>query len=558
MNKYDLSVLIPARNEMFLSKTVENILDNKRGKTEILVGLDGQWAKPIILDHDDVTIFYSPKPLGQRGMTNQLCRLSKAKYVMKLDAHCAVDEGFDVKLMADMHDNWTVIPAMYNLHAFDWVCVGDNNIINADPYIEDSVRGMGCGHTIYQGPTPEKCEKCGGRMVRELIFKPRLSKRSEFYRFDKTLHFQYWGAFKDRPEAKSNIAPSLSAQGSCFMLTRDKYWELEISDEKLAGKTGWGQQGVEVALKTRMSGGELMINKNTWYAHMFRTQGGDFGFPFPISGSEVDETRKKSRELLQKNKWPKAIKTFEQVLNEFYPVPEWHDETNKMNDTEKPKVSRSIVYYTDNQLSTKVAHMVQDNLRKVGLPIVSASLKPMTHFGKNIHIPLERGVFTYFTQILSALRSSDSEIVYFCEHDVLYHPSHFEFIPERKDLFYYNQNFWRIREDGFAVHWDANQVSGLVCYRDLAIEYYTNRINEIVKQGFNRSYEPGGRDKTKYEVFKSTYPNIDVRYGNTLTKSKWSPNDFRDKSTCVNWQEGTVNTIPGWNRDVLQKIASYA
>lgn len=24
----------------------------------------------------------------------------------------------------------------------------------------------------------------------------------------------------------------------------------------------------------------------------------------------------------------------------------------------------------------------------------------------------------------------------------------------------------------------------------------------------------------------------------TMTKNKWSVNDFRDKSTCANWQEG--------------------
>ena len=28
-------------------------------------------------------------------MVDQLARLSQAKYVMKLDAHCAMDEGFD-------------------------------------------------------------------------------------------------------------------------------------------------------------------------------------------------------------------------------------------------------------------------------------------------------------------------------------------------------------------------------------------------------------------------------------------------------------------------------
>ena len=47
----DLSILIPARNEQFLKNTVEDILKNKRGNTEIIVGLDGEWADPPIQDH---------------------------------------------------------------------------------------------------------------------------------------------------------------------------------------------------------------------------------------------------------------------------------------------------------------------------------------------------------------------------------------------------------------------------------------------------------------------------------------------------------------------------
>ena len=68
----------------------------------------------------------------------------------------------------------------------------------------------------------------------------------------------------------------------------------------------------------------------------------------------------------------------------------------------------------------------------------------MPHFGDNIHIPMQRGLEAYFTQIISALEKSKAEIVFMCEHDVLYHPSHFEFIPERKDKFYYNQNWFPI------------------------------------------------------------------------------------------------------------------
>lgn len=529
MNKYNLAVLIPARNEMFLAQTVEDVLRNKRGNTEVIVGLDGEWADPPVADHKDLTIFYSPEPLGQRGMTNQLARMTNAKWVMKLDAHCAMDEGFDVKIFEGINENQTVIPAMYNLHAFDWVC-----------YV--------CGHRQYQGPTIEICPQCKATgMGREIVWKPRLSRRSEFYRFDKTLHFQYWGDFKRRPEAQGDVAPTLSAQGSCFMLTRDKYWELNICDESLAGKSGWGQQGVEVAMKTWLSGGELVVNKKPWYSHMFRTQGGDFGFPFPISGNEVEETRKKSRELFQNGKWEKALpgRDLNWLLNKFYPVPDWHDN----QEVDLTKSSKDIIFYTDNKLKLKYAHKVQKQLKDMGIPIVSASLKPMPHFGTNIHIPMERGMEAYFNQIIKALETSRADVVYMCEHDVLYHPSHFNFIPPTKDKFYYNQNFWRIRPeiDNLAVHFDANQVSGLVCYREFLLDWYKRKWEKIQKEGFDRSYEPGGRNSEIQVVFKSEHPNIDIRHGGNLTKSKWSINDFRDKSTCQNWQETTIDKIDGWN-----------
>ncbi|KKT34567.1 MAG: hypothetical protein UW23_C0034G0006 [Candidatus Collierbacteria bacterium GW2011_GWA1_44_12] len=37
---YDLSILIPSRNEMFLARTIEDILSNIEGNTEIIVGLE--------------------------------------------------------------------------------------------------------------------------------------------------------------------------------------------------------------------------------------------------------------------------------------------------------------------------------------------------------------------------------------------------------------------------------------------------------------------------------------------------------------------------------------
>ena len=543
MNKYDLSVLIPARNEMFLARTVEGLLKNIRGNTEVIVALDGQWASPGIPDDPRITVIYFPESIGQRAATNQAARLSNAKYVMKLDAHCELDEGFDVKLISEMQDDMTMIPAMYNLHAFDWKC-------------------MKCGKKWYQGPTPTYCHKdydgktknpdCDNTtdFKRKIIFAPRLHKKSMYYRFDHDLHFQYWGAYKERPEAQKEVAEILSAQGSCFMLTREKYWELDICDERHGS---WGQQGVEVAMKTWLSGGRLVVNKKTWYAHMFRTQGGDFGFPYPLSGNAVEKARQYSKDLWLNDKWDKALpgRNLKWLLNKFAPVPDWEEET-KMN------TDKGIIFYTDNRVNLKIAHAVQKQLKKTGLPIVSSSLKPMS-FGQNIHIPLERGYLTMFKQQLAALEASSAKYIFMCEHDVLYHPSHFEFIPPKDDVFYYNVNVWKVdAKTGFALKVDvAKQVSGICANRQLLIEEYKRRIARIEKEGkFERGWgnEPGTKDLARggfsdltSEIWNSEYPNIDIRGDWNLTINRWSKDKYRDKSGTIGWTESTVSKIPGWN-----------
>ena len=120
-----LSIIIPSRSEEFLKNTVEDILKNKRGDTEVIVGLDGEWSDPPLEDHPDVNIIYYPKSIGQRAMMNRCASLSRSKYVMKSDAHCSFDEGFDVKMMdafKETGDNVTMVPIMRNLWAFDWKC----------------------------------------------------------------------------------------------------------------------------------------------------------------------------------------------------------------------------------------------------------------------------------------------------------------------------------------------------------------------------------------------------------------------------------------------------
>ena len=118
ISKYDLSVIIPARNEMFLGLTIEDLLKNIRGKTEIIAILDGYTKKiPELPEAPNLTLIGHTTSVGQRAACNEAASLSQSKYLMKVDAHCSFDEGIDVKMIAEMHDDWTLVPIMYNLHA---------------------------------------------------------------------------------------------------------------------------------------------------------------------------------------------------------------------------------------------------------------------------------------------------------------------------------------------------------------------------------------------------------------------------------------------------------
>jgi len=304
---------------MFLKNTIEDALAHMEADTEIIATLDGAWAEPAIPQHERVNIIYVPSAIGQRAATNIACKLSKAKYVMKVDAHCSFDQGFDRKMIEFMEkhgDDITSVPIMRNLWAFDWKC-------------------RKCGKKWYQGPTPTKCQEtnykgtgqpCDSKkFVRKIMFVGKSNPQSWSYCFDSDPHFQYFEEYKHRKgikeeRDKTGYTETMSLQGSCFMATRQKYWELKLCDEALGN---WGNQGIELSVKTWLSGGRVLVNHNTWYAHMFRTQGGDFSFPYEQSGKHVSRTKKRVKELFWENKYEHQVRPLSWLIEKFWPVKGW-------------------------------------------------------------------------------------------------------------------------------------------------------------------------------------------------------------------------------------------
>jgi len=309
----DLSILIPARKEIFLKRTIEDILENIEMDTEIIIVLDGEWSEPALDQHDRVNVIYVNKAIGQRAATNFACRLSRAKYVMKLDAHCAFDKGFDrkmIEMFKEVGDNVTMLPVMRNLWAFDWKC-------------------FKCGFKVYQAnrSQTENCQDCGAApkyIKRKMIWKAKRNPQSTSYCFNATPQFKYFEDWKHRPQyikdkSEKRYTETMSIQGSCFMLTRKKYWELNICDEEFGS---WGNQGIEVACKTWLTGGRVLVNHNTWYGHLFRTNG-NLKFPWPVSGREQAKTKARVRKAIYSGKIKNQKYPVSWLVKKFWPVPGW-------------------------------------------------------------------------------------------------------------------------------------------------------------------------------------------------------------------------------------------
>jgi hypothetical protein len=225
-------------------------------------------------------------------------------------------------------------------------------------------------------------------------------------------------------------------------------------------------------------------------------------------------------------------------------------------------VKKEIIFYTDPSLKNeRLKKLSRKTIKKSGLPIVTISLRETVNMGKNITIHGYRSHTMLYTQILLGLLISDADYVFFCEHDCLYHPSHFEFTPPTDNKYYYNNNVYKYRlSDRKVVSYDCNWLSQLCASRKLLIRHYLKRFKMIANGERAYGYEPGtgqsrNIENTDFEHWESKFPNLDVRHGRNWTGvRRMDPSEFRDKSTCQNFKEIKVEEIPGWEPELLLSL----
>ena len=280
-----LSILIPSRNELFLPETVEELLKKAKGEIEIIVHLDGYWPDPPLKDDPRVRIIHRGKPHGMRPGINAAAAIAKGKYVMKIDAHCMVDEGFDLKLAADCDDDWVVMPRRKRLDAENW-----------------AIQDVGKPDIDYMYLSyPDDPGDWGGP----------------------GLHGRLWNEKNKDPELKKVlIDDAMSGQGSSWFMPRDYFNYLELMDTENYG--GFWKEMQEIGLKCWLSGGRMIRNKKTWYAHLHK--GKKYGRGYRLNSKVMIKATSYINRWLIERAWHKQTKDFEWLIDHFWPVPGWPED----------------------------------------------------------------------------------------------------------------------------------------------------------------------------------------------------------------------------------------
>lgn len=227
-------------------------------------------------------------------------------------------------------------------------------------------------------------------------------------------------------------------------------------------------------------------------------------------------------------------------------------------------MTKGIIYYTDNRLSEPIFSLVQDQIKKSDLPITSITRSPIL-FGTNYTVSSSPGYLTMLHQITLGLQKATQDYVFFCEHDVLYPQSHFDFIPPTDNIFYYNDHIWRwdYPTDRAITYDRLICLSGLCVNRLFALAHYESRLKKIAALGLRQDshepiwarrwgYEPGTKKTTRggfsdddFSTWHSKDPLIDIRHSKTFSPPKVTLTSFKHLPT--GWRETSLDRIPGWN-----------
>ena len=276
-----ISVIIPSRNERFLPNTVEDLLEKARHDIEVIVVLDGPQDDPVVLPKDSrVRVLEHASPLGMRACINDGAAVAEGHFLMKTDAHCVFDYGYDYKMGKSCQEHWLVIPRRYSV---------DGNMFAVNEY-KSCVDYEHFNYPHYKPP------HIG------LYTIPWHARRNERY-----------GSYRRR------IDDQMAFQGSCWFTPADHFRTvIRRLDEEYFGM--WAGEPQEMGLKTWLSGGRVVVNKTTWYAHLHK---GVRWRSYGRNKRGVAVGMARVVDYWMNDHWEERIHDFEWLVDKFWPIPTW-------------------------------------------------------------------------------------------------------------------------------------------------------------------------------------------------------------------------------------------
>lgn len=278
-----LSMIIPNRNSPFLTKTIESILENAVEDIEVLVNVDEAPPDREVKD-SRVKYFYPTRTIGMRGGINFCAHQAEGHFICKCDDHVLFGPGFD-RILKEAEDDWVVIPRRYSLDAENWT-------------IENNPKGPRDYHYLCY---PQKGKH-----------------------HDDGIHGVEWPQrTRERTGPEYAIDDTMSMQGSCWFVSRTYFLNF-MEGMSEVGYGQFAQEAQEIGLKCVLSGGRLVVNKNTWYAHLHK--GHRYGRMYHLDETQNVAGINWSAEFWMNNRWPKQTRTLQSFIEQYWPVPTWPDD----------------------------------------------------------------------------------------------------------------------------------------------------------------------------------------------------------------------------------------
>ncbi len=289
-----VSIVIPSNKEIFLQKTIDDIVKKAKGDYEIIAVLDGYWPDPILKDYPNLHLIHKTNVEGMRPAINDAVRISKGDYIMKADGHCMFEEGFDEIMKADCEDDWISVPRRRSLEPEAWTIL-DNGKAPIDYH-----------YLAWPFRNPEEVGMHGNPWVE------RAKERKDIL-----------------------IDDEMSSQGSCWFMSRKHF-------DRLGGLQckGYGtfiQEFQEIGNKTWLLGGRVVINKKTWYAHLHK--GKTYRRGYYISQKKMVDGALYSTWFWLTDQLKDRKYNFKWLVEKFWPIPTWSLDWEKQMVEWMPKVN---------------------------------------------------------------------------------------------------------------------------------------------------------------------------------------------------------------------------